>query len=214
MALLLGKKLGMTQVYNDQGVMVPVTVIQAGPCTVMQVKTTETDGYNALQLGFDDVKDSRRKKPQVGHAKKADALPKRFVREWRMTGEPEQALGDELTVDLFDETKYVDVVGTSKGRGYCGVVRRHNFKGQLASHGVERKHRSPGSIQVCSGAKGRGIKKGKRMAGHYGVDRITSKNHVLVGVDKENNLLLVKGSVPGPRNGYLIVTRSPGKKHA
>ena len=148
MALLLGKKVGMTQVYDESGKLLPVTVIQAGPCVVMQVKTTETDGYNAVQLGFDDVKPSRRKNPQVGHAQKANTAPKKVVREMRLPeeAEPEYKVGDSITVSVFAENKSVDVVGTSKGKGFAGVMKRHGFAGFPASHGTERKHRAPGSI--------------------------------------------------------------------
>ena len=209
MAMLLGKKVGMTQVYGESGALLPVTVIQAGPCVVMQVKTAETDGYNAVQLGFDDVKSSRSKMPQVGSAQKAKASPKRFVREMRLAddaaGEYEQ--GDSITVGVFANSKFVDVVGTSKGRGYAGVMKRHGFGGFPASHGTERKHRAPGSIAsyASNAGHGAGPKKGKKMAGRMGGCRVTTKNHELVGIDEARNLLIVKGSVPGPAGGYCIV---------
>lgn len=209
MAMLLGKKVGMTRVYDESGRLIPVTVIEAGPCTITQVKTAETDGYDAIQVGFDDVKASRRKQPQVGHTQKAGTTPKRFVREWRFDGKPESEYhaGDSLTVALFYETKYVDVVGTSKGKGFAGVMKRHGFGGFPASHGTERKHRAPGSISSFSSNAGTGghPKKGKRMAGHMGHRRITTKNHSLVAIDEEKNLLIVKGAVPGPAGGYCIV---------
>jgi large subunit ribosomal protein L3 len=208
---LLGKKLGMTRIYDDKGVIMPVTVIQAGPCTVMQVKTEETDGYNALQLGFGDVKASRRKKPAVGHAKQANTTPKSFIREVRLAEAPDHEIGDTLTVEVFQEIQYVDVVGTTKGRGFAGVMKRHGYKGQLASHGVERKHRSPGSISVAPGATGRSIKKGKKMAGHMGCVRKTTRNHLVVGVDTENHLLLVKGSVAGGEKGYVMLSQAKTK---
>jgi len=208
---LLGKKVGMTRMYDENGAVVPVTVIRTGPCTVMQVKTEQSDGYNALQLGFDDVKRSRRKKPQIGHAKKANTTVKSFVREVRLDTESEKVIGDELTVDVFQEVKYVDVAGTSKGKGFAGVVKRWGFKGQPASHGVERKHRSPGSISVVSGNTGRSIKKGKKMAGHAGHIRCTTKNHKVVAIDQENNLLIVKGSVAGPANGFVMVSQAKTK---
>ena len=209
MAMLLGKKVGMTQVYDESGSLVPVTVIQAGPCQVMQVKTTETDGYNAVQLGFDEVKPSRRKHPQVGHAKKAETTPKRFIKEMRLDegAENDYEVGNSVTVSVFSEEKFVDVVGTSKGKGFAGVMKRHGFGGFPASHGTERKHRAPGSIASYSSDAGHGAgpKRGKRMAGHLGNCRVTMKNHKLVEVDEENNLLIVKGSVPGPAGGYCIV---------
>jgi large subunit ribosomal protein L3 len=209
MAMLLGKKVGMTQVYDETGELLPVTVIEVGPCAVMQVKTVDTDGYNALQLGYDDVKPSRRKNPQIGHAQKADAMPKRFVREMRLSNdvEPEYKVGDSITVSVFAEDKYVDVLGTNKGKGFAGVMKRHGFHGFPASHGTERKHRAPGSISSFASDAGHGgsPKKGKKMAGHMGNRRVTTKNHGLVAIDEEKNLLVVKGPVPGPAGGYVVV---------
>jgi large subunit ribosomal protein L3 len=209
MAILLGKKVGMTQVYDEEGKLVPVSVIQAGPCVVMQVKNTETDGYNAVQLGFEDVKPVRRKKPQMGHTGKAKTDPKKFIREMRLPDDAEQQYepGESVTVTVFSEDKSVDVVGTSKGKGFAGVMKRHGFGGFPASHGTERKHRAPGSIAsfASDAGHGPGPKKGKRMAGHMGNCRITTKNHDLVEIDEEKNLLIVKGSVPGPAGGYCII---------
>ena len=209
MAILLGKKVGMTQVYNELGKLVPVSVIQAGPCVVMQVKNTKTDGYNAIQLGFDEVKPSRRKKPQIGHAEKANANPKKFIKEMRLPENVEQQYesGESVTVSVFSEDKSVDVVGTSKGKGFAGVMKRHGFGGFPASHGTERKHRAPGSISsfASNAGHGAGPKKGKKMAGHMGNCRVTTKNHDLVAIDEEKNLLIVKGSVPGPAGGYCII---------
>jgi large subunit ribosomal protein L3 len=212
MAMLLGKKIGMTQIYDESGKMVTVTVIQAGPCKVMQVKTPETDGYSSLQLGFDDVKKSRVKKAAEGHAKKADTAAKRLIREWRLSAkeEPDYALGDEVNVSAFSEIKFVDVCGTSKGKGYAGVMKRHGFGGFPASHGTERKHRAPGSIASHASDAGHGgnVKKGKRMSGRMGGTRVTSKHHQLVSIDEEQNLLIVKGAVPGPSGGYVEVCSS------
>ena len=209
MAMLLGKKVGMTQIYVESGALLPVTVIQAGPCVVMQVKTAETDGYSAVQLGFDDVKTSRLKKPQVGSAQKAKTSPKRFVRELRLADKAacDCEQGDSITVSVFSESKFVDVVGTSKGKGYAGVMKRYGFGGFPASHGCERKHRAAGSIAsyASNAGHGAGPKKGKKMAGRMGGCRVTGKNHELVGIDEERNLLIVKGSVPGPAGGYCIV---------
>jgi large subunit ribosomal protein L3 len=209
MTMLLGKKVGMTQMYDDIGKLLPVTVIQAGPCTVMQVKTFDTDGYNAIQLGYDDIKESRRKRPQIVHAQKANTAPKRLVREMRLPddAEPEYKAGDSITVSVFEDEKCVDVIGTNKGKGFAGVMKRHGFHGFPASHGTERKHRAPGSIASFASDAGLGgnLKKGKRMPGHMGNRRVTAKNHILVTIDHEKNLLVVKGSVPGPAGGYVIV---------
>jgi len=208
---LLGKKIGMTRVFDDTGASIPVTVIEAGPCTVMQVKSIDSDGYDSLQLGFGQVKKSRQKKPQVGHAGKADTAPKHFIREVRLAEAADQQIGDELTVELFKEVKYVDVTGITKGKGFAGVMKRHGFKGQPASHGTERKHRSPGSISVMPGADGRSIKKGKKMAGQMGCSTSTTRNLKIVGIDEGNNLLLVKGPVVGPRDGYVVVSKAKTK---
>lgn len=202
----------MTQVYDEKGQMHPVTVIQAGPCSVLQVKTVDSDGYNAVQMGFDDVKPSRVKKPAMGHCLKASAKPKKFVREMRLENDAESdyAAGDSLTVSVFNETGTVDVIGTSKGKGYAGVMKRHGFGGFPASHGCERKHRAPGSISSFASDAGHGgnLKKGKRMSGHMGCARVTTKSHKVISVDKDKNLLVVKGSVPGPAGGYVIVRTS------
>ncbi len=207
--MLLGKKVGMTQVYDEQERLLPVTVIQAGPCVVMQVKTVETDGYNAVQLGYDDVKASRKKKPAIGHAEKAKTSPKKFVKEMRLADGEKTELnaGDSLTVSVFAETKRVDVIGTSKGKGFTGPMKRWHFGGMPGSHGTERKHRSPGSQAGYGTDRGHGgdIKRGKKMGGHLGAARITVKTHRLVSIDTENNLLVIKGSVPGPAGGYVIV---------
>ena len=209
MAMLLGKKVGMTQVYNELGELVPVSVIQAGPCVVMQVKGAETDGYNAIQLGFDKVKPIRRKKPQIGHARKAKTEPKKFIKEMRLPDglEQEYKAGDSVTVSVFSEEKSVDIIGTSKGKGFAGVMKRYGFGGFPASHGTERRHRAPGSQAGYGTDRGHGgnIKKGKRMAGHMGNSRITTKNHDLIAIDEKKNLLIVKGSVPGPAGGYCII---------
>jgi large subunit ribosomal protein L3 len=209
MAMLLGKKVGMTQVYNELGELVPVSVIQAGPCVVMQVKDSQTDGYNAVQLGFDEVKPIRRKKPQIGHAGKANTEPKKFVREMRLPNntDREYKAGESITVAVFSEEKSVDVIGTSKGKGFAGPMKRYHFGGFPASHGTERKHRAPGSQAGYGTDRGHGgnIKKGKKMGGHMGNCRITVKNHDLVAIDEQRNLLIVKGSVPGPAGGYCII---------
>jgi len=214
MAILLGIKVGMTQVYNELGKLVPVSVIQAGPCVVMQVKSVKTDGYSAIQLGFDDVKPVRRKQPEIGHARKANTEPKKFVKEMRLSDdvEREYKAGESVTVAVFSEVKSVDVIGTSKGKGFAGAMKRHGFGGFPASHGTERKHRAPGSQAGYGTDRGHGgsIKKGKKMAGHLGHCRVTTKSHDLVEIDEEKNLLIVKGSIPGPAGGYCII-RSANK---
>jgi large subunit ribosomal protein L3 len=175
----------------------------------MQVKNAETDGYNAIQLGFDEVKPLRRKKPQIGHAEKANSYPKKFVKEMRLPDNVEQQYepGESVTVSVFSEDKYVDVIGTSKGKGFAGVMKRYGFGGFPASHGTERRHRAPGSQAGYGTDRGHGgnIKKGKKMAGHMGDCRVTTKNHDLVAIDEEKNLLIVKGSIPGPTGGYCII---------
>ena len=208
---LLGRKIGMTQVYDDQGALHPVTVVQAGPCQVLQIKTVQTDGYDALQIGFEDVKVHRARKPQIGHARRAGAVAKRVVREIRLdepAGDVEP--GQVLTVEAFEDIVYVDVTGTVKGKGFTGVMKRYGFKGQSGSHGVERKHRSPGSIASHASNAGTGpkIAKGKRMAGHAGNVRQTTRHHKLLGIDKENNLLLIRGPLPGANGGCVFVRRS------
>jgi len=215
-ATLLGKKIGMTRVHTEDGRLIPVTVIQAGPCSVLQVKKEgETrDGYNAVQIGYEDVKPHRSTLPMIGHAAKAGTGPKKIIREVRMQELPDAATGDVWTVERFEEAgvQFVDVVGTTKGRGFAGVMRRHGFGGQPASHGTERKHRSPGGIgSHANSGTGRNIKKGKRMAGHMGHVRRTSRNQELVRVDKDNHLLLVHGSIPGPNGGYVLVRQAKAK---
>ena len=208
-ASLLGKKIGMTRVYTEQGVQVPVTVIEAGPCFVSQVKTLENDGYAAVQLAYDDVKARRSTMPLIGHDGKAGLTPKRVHREFAMTEEELAELepGKEVTVEAFEAIKFVDISGTSKGKGFQGVMKRHNFKGQLASHGVERKHRSPGSQAghgSDAGGSG-GAKKGKKMSGQMGNERVTVRSLDVIKVDKDKNLILVKGPVPGPNQGLLEI---------
>ncbi len=205
MPAILGKKVGMTCVYDDQGRQMPVTVIEAGPCQVLQVKTVETDGYNAVQLGFGDLPDRKVSRPAAGHVKKAGARAKRFVREYRTEDTGNYEPGATVTVVEFQDVALVDVTGVSKGRGFAGVMKRHGFKGQGASHGTERKHRSAGSIGRGSGIPGRGVAKGKRMAGHMGHKKRTVEKINVMKVDPEANLLVVKGSVPGPNGGYVMV---------
>jgi large subunit ribosomal protein L3 len=207
---LLGRKVGMTQIYLEDGKAVPVTVVECGPCTVLQVRTAEKDGYHALQLGFMDKKRKSATQAERGHARKVEAEPKRFVREVRQDCPADGiAAGQVLTVDVFQEVPAVDVVGTSKGRGYSGVMKRHGFKGLRASHGVKRMHRHPGSSGPS--ADPAHTRKGIRKPGQYGNARITVRNLKVVRVDKDNNLLLVKGAVPGPNGGFVMV-RQTNKK--
>jgi large subunit ribosomal protein L3 len=210
---ILGRKIGMTQVFDATGARTPVTIVQAGPCVVLQVKAKDaSDGYCAVQLGFDDVRPHRSTLAEIGHARKAKTPPKYFVREIRLVEPTDKKVGEAVTVELFQagEVKYVDVTGTTKGKGTAGGMKRWGFGGQSASHGTERKHRSPGSIGGRAQNRGTSgaIKKGKRMGGHMGARRQTSRCQALVGVDVENNLLLIKGSVPGPNNGYVVVRKS------
>ena len=207
---LIGKKLGMTCVFDEKGSIVPVTVVQATPNHITQVKTVETDGYNAVQLGFDDIKPKYSTMPLIGHAGKAGVGPKRHFREIRLKDKTDKTPGAAVDVNIFSDVKHVDVIGVSKGKGFAGVMKRHHFGGQPASHGTERKHRSPGSI--ASHATWRGQcgkpKKGLRMAGHMGSDRVTTRNHPLVKIDPENNLLLIKGALPGANGAVLFIRKS------
>ena len=203
---LLGRKVGMTQIYETDGTAVPVTVLECGPCTVLQVRTAERDGYHALQLGFADKKRKSATQAERGHARKVDAEPKRFVREFRQAGPTDAAEGQTLTVEVFREIPRVDVIGTSKGRGYSGVVKRHGFKGLRATHGVKRMHRHPGSSGPS--ADPAHTRKGIRKPGQYGNARITVRNLKVVRVDPTNNLLLIRGAVPGPSGGFLMVRQT------
>jgi len=207
----------MTQVYSDDGKVIPVTVIEAGPCPVMQVKTEETDGYSAIQLGFGEKKikpPKKRKyrralKPEIGHAKKANTSPKRFVREIRWDGDGEYELGQLVTVSVLADVSHVDVTGTSKGRGFAGVMKRHGFAGGKATHGQHNRDRHPGSIGMAS-YPGRTFK-GVKMPGQMGCDRITVQSLQVAKIDAEKNLLAVKGNVPG-YNGSFVVIRKARKK--
>ncbi|MHC4427456.1 MAG: 50S ribosomal protein L3 [Planctomycetota bacterium] len=207
---LLGRKLGMTRYFTADGRNIPVTVIEAGPCVVTQVKTTATDGYAAVQLGYDDVKPRRSTIPMIGHDAKAGVAPKRVHRELRLADDDQAAEyspGQTVDVSVFKDVSFVDVVGVSKGKGFAGVMKRHNFRGLSASHGTERKHRSGGSIGGHGTDLGTGpkVKKGKRMAGRMGAERVTVRSLDVVSVDPDRNVLLVKGPVPGPNRGYLYI---------
>ena len=206
---LLGNKIGMTRVLGADGKSVPVTVIRLGPCVVTQVRTPEIDGYSAVQIGYDDCKPRNSTIPLIAHDAKAGTAPKRHHREFRIKPEnaPNFEPGKVLTVKDLEGQMYVDVTGTSKGKGFAGVMKRYHFKGMFASHGTERKHRSPGSIGgYCSNRGfGGGLAKGKRMPGHMGAERVTMRSLDVVRIDAENNLLLVKGPIPGPNRGLVSV---------
>lgn len=208
---LLGTKLGMTQVWDADNRIVPVTVIQAGPCVVTQVRTADVDGYSAVQLGFGAVKAKNVTKPAAGHFEKAGVTPRRHLVELRTADASAYTLGQELTAEVFAESDVVDVTGVTRGKGTAGVMKRHGFGGLRASHGVHRKHRSPGSIGAC--ATPGHVFKGTRMAGRMGVEKVTVQNLTVHAVDAERGLILVKGSVPGPK-GALVVLRSAAKKGA
>ena len=203
---LLGRKVGMTQIYEADGTAIPITVLECGPCTVLQVRTAERDGYHAVQLGFDDKKRKSATQAERGHAKKVDAEPKRFVREIRQDGPTEVAEGQTLTVESFSAIGRVDVIGTSKGRGFTGVVKRHGFKGLRATHGVKRMHRHPGSSGPSADPSH--TRKGIKKPGQHGNARITVRNLKVVQVDPTNNLLLIRGAVPGPNGGYLTIRQT------
>ncbi|MDR0849046.1 MAG: 50S ribosomal protein L3 [Propionibacteriaceae bacterium] len=206
---ILGRKLGMTQLWDDNNRVIPVTVIEAGPCVVTQVRTPERDGYAAVQLGFGAIKAKAVTKPAQGHFEKAEVTPRRHLMELRTSDAAEYELGKEIDASTFETGEVVDVIGITKGKGTAGVMKRHGFKGLGAGHGVHRKHRSPGSIGECSTPSR--IFKGMRMAGHMGVERQTTQNLTVARVDVEHNLILVKGAIPGPKEG-LVVVRSAVKK--
>ena len=200
---IIGKKIGMTQIFDETGKVIPVTVVEAGPNFVLQKKTVENDGYTALQLGFDEKKEKNTTKPVMGIFKKAGVNPQRFVKELRVDSVEGYELGQEIKVDVLAGVEFVDITGTSKGKGTSGVMKRHGFGGNRASHGVSRNHRLGGSIGMSTWP-GK-VLKGKRMAGQYGNETVTVQNLKVVKVDAENNLLLIKGAVPGSKNSYIVV---------
>jgi large subunit ribosomal protein L3 len=200
---VLGTKLGMTQVFDDGGRIVPVTVVAAGPCVVTAVRTPDADGYAAVQLGFGEIDPRRVNRPQAGHFAKAGVTPRRYLVELRTDNAAEYTLGQEITAQVFEAGELIDVTARSKGKGFAGVVKRHGFKGLSSSHGTKRKHRAPGSIGGCA-YPGR-VFKGVRMAGRMGGERTTAPNLTLHRVDAERGLLLIKGAVPGPAGGLVLV---------
>ncbi|RCV55562.1 50S ribosomal protein L3 [Marinitenerispora sediminis] len=208
---VLGEKLGMTQVFDDAGKIVPVTVLKAGPCVVTRVRTPETDGYSAIQLGYGQINPRKVNKPLGDYLRKHDLTPRRHYVEVRTTDATEYTLGQELTAETFEAGQLVDVTGKSKGKGFAGVMKRHGFRGLSATHGTQRKHRSPGSIGGCA-TPGR-VFKGLRMAGRMGNVRKTIQNLTVHAVDAEKGLILVKGAVPGPNGGLVLVrTAAKGEK--
>jgi large subunit ribosomal protein L3 len=198
-----GEKLGMTQVWDDANRVVPVTVVKAGPCVVTQVRTPDTDGYSAVQIAYGAANPRRTTKPLAGHFDKAGVTPRRHVVELRTDDASDYTLGQEIAADVFEAGQTVDVVGTSRGKGFAGVMKRHGFHGLRASHGVQRKHRSPGSIGGCA-TPGR-VFKGQRMAGRMGRVRVTAQNVTVHAVDTDQGLILLKGAVPGPKGGLVLV---------
>jgi large subunit ribosomal protein L3 len=202
MRLILGKKIGMSQIYDDNS-LIPVTVVEAGPCIVVQRKIKEKDGYNAIQLGFEEVKENRVNKPKLGHFRKAKISPRRFLKEFRVEDMGGLKVGDVIKVGVFKEGDLVDVTGVSKGKGFAGVVKRHGFKGGPASHGAKHWHRRPGSIGASADPSR--VFKGKKMPGRMGSEKVTALNLKLVKIDEKLNLLLIKGSLPGRKGGFVAV---------
>ena len=210
---ILGKKLGMTQIFDEDNRVIPVTVVEAGPCVVTQIRTPETDGYSAIQIAYGDIDPRKAKKPQAGHFKKAGVNPRRFVTEIRMDDTSGYELGQEFNATIFKGDTYVDVAGTTKGHGYAGAMKRHGFAGQGAAHGNQAAHRRVGSIGGCA-TPGR-VFKGTRMAGRMGGNRVTTQNLKIQRIDGDNNLILIKGAIPGAKGSVVTVkTAVKGGAHA
>ena len=205
---LIGRKLGMTQIFDEKGNVIPVTVVELGPCAVVQKKTVENDGYNAVQLGFEDKKVTRTNKPMKGHFDKANVAPKKVLKEFRLEDDSAINVGDIIKADIFAAGEKVDVVGTSKGKGTAGAIKRWNFSRLKESHGTGPVARHAGSLGVIDPAR---IFKGKKMAGHLGAERVTIQNLDVVKVDAENNLIAIKGAIPGPKKGIVMVVNSVKK---
>ena len=205
---IIGKKLGMTQLFDERGNVVPVTAVEAGPCVITQVKTVENDGYAAYQYGFGEVKVSHVNKPMAGHFKKNDVAPKKYLREFRLDG-VEANVGDLIKADVFAEGESIDVTGTSKGKGYAGAIKRWNFQRLKETHGSGPVARHAGSLGACSSPSR--VFKGMKAAGHLGAERVTVQNLDVVKVDAENNLIAVRGAVPGPRGGVVLLSESVKK---
>ena len=202
MRVILGKKIGMSQIYEDNS-LIPVTVVEAGPCIVVQRKVKEKDGYNAVQLGFEEVKETRVNKPKLGHFRKAKVSPRRYLKEFRVEDIGGLKVGDMIKVGVFKEGDLVDVAGVSKGKGFAGVVKRYGFKGGPASHGAKQWHRRPGSIGASSDPSR--VFKGKKMPGRMGSEKVTARNLKLVKIDEKLNLLLIEGSLPGRKGSFVAI---------
>ena len=203
---IIGKKLGMTQLFDENGKVVPVTVVEAGPCVISQKKTVETDGYEAIQVGYGDLKASKVNKPMKGHFAKGDVAPKKYLREFRLDDISAMNVGDIIKADTFAEGDKVDVVGTSKGKGAAGVIKRWNFGRLKETHGTGPVHRHAGSLGACSSPSR--VFKGKKLAGHLGHERVTVQNLAVVKVDAENNIIAIKGAIPGPKGGVVMISDS------
>ena len=203
---IVGKKLGMTQLFDENGKVVPVTVVEAGPCVISQKKTVETDGYEAIQVGYGDLKASKVNKPMKGHFAKGDVAPKKYLREFRLDDISAMNVGDIIKADTFAEGDKVDVVGTSKGKGTAGVIKRWNFGRLKETHGTGPVHRHAGSLGACSSPSR--VFKGKKLAGHLGHERVTVQNLAVVKVDAENNIIAIKGAIPGPKGGVVMISDS------
>lgn len=200
---LIGKKIGMTQIFDENGNVIPVTVVEAGPCTVTQIKTMDNDGYEAVQVGFGDVKVSRVNKPMKGHFDKADVAPKKTLKEFRLESIEGIEVGNILKADIFEVGETVDVKGTSKGHGTSGAIKRWNFSRLRMTHGTGPNHRHAGSLGACSSPSR--VFKGKKMAGHYGHETVTVQNLKVAKIDTENNLIAIKGAIPGPKGGIVVI---------
>ena len=203
---IIGKKLGMTQLFNEKGLLIPVTVVEVGPCAVAQKKSVETDGYESIQIGYGDLKASKVKKPIKGHFAKGDVAPKRVLREFRLEDISGYNVGDIIKADIFAEGEHVDVRGTSKGKGYAGVIKRHGFARLKMSHGTGPVARHGGSIGSTSDPSR--VFKNRKMSGHMGAERVTAQNLEIIKVDAEKNIIAIKGAVPGPKGGVVVVFNS------
>lgn len=209
---ILGKKLGMTQIFTPEGKVVPVTVVESGKTVVLQNKTVENDGYNAVQLGFGAVKDKNVTKPMKGHFDKAGVAPVKFIRELRLAAPSEYEVGQVIGVDTFEENELIDVTGVSKGKGFAGGIKRHNFRRGPMGHG-SKSHREPGSIGPMISGGGGKVFKGKKLPGRMGADKVTVQRLTVVRIDPERNLILIKGAIPGPKGSFVVIKNTVKPKH-